>query len=121
MRGDREPASPSHMPIPSVLFQLRARGDQPIRHAPGRLVDCEAPWAMPSVASGWFRSRAASKRPVCLQVPRHMTNNPRIYLWIALALMVWLNYDAWQRDYGPRPDVVTTTTRPANGGPASTA
>jgi YidC/Oxa1 family membrane protein insertase len=50
-----------------------------------------------------------------------MTNNPRIYLWIALALMVWLNYDAWQRDYGPRPDVVTTTTRPANGGPASAA
>jgi YidC/Oxa1 family membrane protein insertase len=49
----------------------------------------------------------------------HMTNNPRIYLWIALALMVWLNYDAWQRDYGPRPDVLTTTTRPANGGPAS--
>jgi YidC/Oxa1 family membrane protein insertase len=49
-----------------------------------------------------------------------MTNNPRIYLWIALALMVWLNYDAWQRDYGPRPDVVTNTTRPANGGPAST-
>src|SRR3979411_1841699 len=49
-----------------------------------------------------------------------MTNNPRIYLWVALALMVWLNYDAWQRDYGPRPDVVTNTTRPANGGPAST-
>jgi YidC/Oxa1 family membrane protein insertase len=44
-----------------------------------------------------------------------MTNNPRIYLWIALALMVWLNYDAWQRDYGPRPDVVTNTARPANG------
>jgi YidC/Oxa1 family membrane protein insertase len=49
-----------------------------------------------------------------------MTNNPRIYLWVALALMVWLNYDAWQRDYGPRPDVVTNTTRPVNGGPAST-
>jgi YidC/Oxa1 family membrane protein insertase len=48
-----------------------------------------------------------------------MTNNPRIYLWIALALMVWLNYDAWQRDYGPRPDAVTNT-RPANGSPAPT-
>jgi YidC/Oxa1 family membrane protein insertase len=50
-----------------------------------------------------------------------MTNNPRIYLWIALALMVWLNYDAWQRDYGPRPDVITNTTRPANSSPATTA
>jgi YidC/Oxa1 family membrane protein insertase len=48
-----------------------------------------------------------------------MTNNPRIYLWIALALMVWLNYDAWQRDYGPRPDVITNATRPANSSPAT--
>jgi YidC/Oxa1 family membrane protein insertase len=49
-----------------------------------------------------------------------MTNNPRIYLWLALLAMGWLNYDAWQRDYGPRPDVLTNTTRPANGGTAST-
>ena len=53
-----------------------------------------------------------------------MTNNPRIYLWIALALMIWLNYDAWQRDYGPRPDVITNTTRIDKGAaaipPAST-
>src|SRR5882757_2277817 len=48
-----------------------------------------------------------------------MTNNPRIYLWIALALMVWLNYDAWQRDYGPTPSVITNTTQPANGKPAT--
>ena len=48
-----------------------------------------------------------------------MTNNPRIYLWVALALMVWLNYDAWQRDYGPRPDVITNTTRPFNANPAT--
>lgn len=49
-----------------------------------------------------------------------MTNNPRFYLWIALVLMVYLNYDQWQRDYGPRPDVLTNTTRPANGVPAPT-
>jgi YidC/Oxa1 family membrane protein insertase len=54
-------------------------------------------------------------------ITRHMTNNPRIYLWIALALMVWLNYDAWQRDYGPRPDVITNTTRPATSSPATAA
>ncbi len=44
-----------------------------------------------------------------------MTNNPRIYLWLALAAMIWLNYDAWQRDYGPRPGLVTSTTEPAAG------
>jgi YidC/Oxa1 family membrane protein insertase len=44
-----------------------------------------------------------------------MTNNPRIYLWVALALMVWLNYDAWNRDYGPKPDVITSTTQISNG------
>jgi YidC/Oxa1 family membrane protein insertase len=28
-----------------------------------------------------------------------MTNNPRVFLWIALALALWLNYEAWVRDY----------------------
>jgi YidC/Oxa1 family membrane protein insertase len=50
-----------------------------------------------------------------------MTNNPRIYLWIALALMIWLNYDAWQRDYGPRPELITNTTQSATGTPATPA
>ena len=44
-----------------------------------------------------------------------MTNNPRIYLWIALALVVWLNYDAWMRDYGPKPGAITTPTTQAPG------
>src|SRR6201996_8802456 len=44
-----------------------------------------------------------------------MTNNPRIYLWIAVALMIWLNYDAWNRDYGVRNDVITRTTQVNNG------
>jgi len=50
-----------------------------------------------------------------------MTNNPRIYLWIALALMVWLNYDAWQRDYTPAQAAITNTTQPANPNPAAAA
>src|SRR5712671_1709247 len=50
-----------------------------------------------------------------------MTNNPRIYLWLALLAMVWLNYTQWQQDYGPRPDAVTNTTRSANGAPAPAA
>lgn len=49
-----------------------------------------------------------------------MTNNPRIYLWIALALLIWLNYDQWQRDYG-HSDVITSTTRGENGTAAAPA
>jgi YidC/Oxa1 family membrane protein insertase len=45
----------------------------------------------------------------------HMTNNPRIYLWVALALMVWLNYDAWNRDYGPKPDILSSVSQPVTG------
>ena len=44
-----------------------------------------------------------------------MTNNPRVFLWIAVALLAWLNYDAWNRDYGPRPELISNTTRPAGG------
>src|SRR5579862_6325048 len=50
-----------------------------------------------------------------------MTNNPRIYLWIALALMLFLNYDAWQRDYGTRPETVTNATQTQGKTPASSA
>ena len=49
-----------------------------------------------------------------------MTNNPRIYLWIALALVVWLNYDAWMRDYGPKPSAITTPTTQMPAGAHST-
>jgi YidC/Oxa1 family membrane protein insertase len=50
-----------------------------------------------------------------------MTNNPRIYLWVALALMIWLNYQAWNTDYGPRPEAITTTSRPGNPPPNTPA
>src|SRR5436305_1855938 len=33
----------------------------------------------------------------------HISNNPRIYIWGALALVVFLNYQAWMTDYGPKP------------------
>ncbi len=49
-----------------------------------------------------------------------MNNNPRIYLWIALALMAWLNWDAYQREYAPAAAAITNTTQPANpNGPPS--
>ena len=50
-----------------------------------------------------------------------MTNNPRIYLWIALALMAWLNWDAYQRDYAPATAAITNTTHPANPNPPPNA
>ena len=29
--------------------------------------------------------------------------NPRIYLWVAVALLLWMNLVQWNRDYGDRP------------------
>jgi YidC/Oxa1 family membrane protein insertase len=36
-----------------------------------------------------------------------MTNNLRLYLWIALGLLLFFNYEAWMADYGPRPQPPT--------------
>src|SRR5690606_588209 len=30
-------------------------------------------------------------------------DNQRVFVWAALALVLWLNYLAWQRDYAPAP------------------
>jgi YidC/Oxa1 family membrane protein insertase len=32
-----------------------------------------------------------------------MTNNIRVFLWLGLALAIWINYTQWQQDYGPKP------------------
>lgn len=32
-----------------------------------------------------------------------MTNNIRVFLWLGLALAIWLNYSQWEIDYGPNP------------------
>jgi YidC/Oxa1 family membrane protein insertase len=45
----------------------------------------------------------------------HMTNNIRLALWAALAIVLFLNYQAWMNDYGPRPDLSTAT--PTSRGP----
>jgi len=37
----------------------------------------------------------------------HMTNSPRLILWIALALILLLNYEAWNRDYARSPSAQT--------------
>ncbi len=32
-----------------------------------------------------------------------MNNNPRFYVWLALLVVLWLNYTAWQREFPPQP------------------
>ena len=39
-----------------------------------------------------------------------MTNNIRVFLWLGLALAVWLNYSQWQMDYGPKAGSPGTAT-----------
>ena len=39
-----------------------------------------------------------------------MTNNIRVFLWVAVALALWLNYSTWQAEYGPKPAPIQTTT-----------
>jgi YidC/Oxa1 family membrane protein insertase len=43
-------------------------------------------------------------------------NNPRLFLWVALALILFVNYQTWMKDYGAVPAAApTTVTSP--GGP----
>jgi YidC/Oxa1 family membrane protein insertase len=49
-----------------------------------------------------------------------MTNNIRVFLWLGLALAVWLNYSQWQQDYGPKPTTsVAATATPGAPKPSS--
>lgn len=36
-----------------------------------------------------------------------MITNPRVFLWLGLALLAWLNYETWTRDYAPVPKTAT--------------
>ncbi len=44
-----------------------------------------------------------------------MTNNIRVFLWIALALALWMNYEAWNRDYGAGPASPTQARSSSQG------
>ena len=47
-------------------------------------------------------------------------DNQRVFIWAALALVLYLNFMAWQKDYAPPPPPATTTqTQSANGAPAA--
>jgi YidC/Oxa1 family membrane protein insertase len=46
------------------------------------------------------------------------STNIRVFLWATLALVLWFNYEAWVRDYGPS---AVTAQPPAAGAPAAGA
>jgi len=46
-----------------------------------------------------------------------MSNNIRIFLWVGLALALWINYSQWKMDYGPKATSATSAGPiAANGG-----
>jgi len=47
-----------------------------------------------------------------------MMKNPRILLWTALALVLWLNYQAWLKDYTPQ-GATTAVTNPQSSAKTS--
>ena len=47
-------------------------------------------------------------------------DNPRLYLWIALALLGWMNVVQWNRDYGSSAPAAASVSTPA-GAPATGA
>ena len=47
-------------------------------------------------------------------------DNPRLYLWIGLALLAWMNVIQWNRDYGAAP-ATTAATAPTDATAAATA
>ena len=46
-------------------------------------------------------------------------NNPRVFLWGALALLLFADYDAWMRDYAVAPAAPTAVTSPDRSGHAA--
>jgi len=49
-----------------------------------------------------------------------MTNsNVRVFMWLGLALALWLNYSQWQVDYGPKPLPASAATAPNGTKPPS--
>jgi YidC/Oxa1 family membrane protein insertase len=39
-----------------------------------------------------------------------MMNNLRVFLWLGLALLLWINFETWQRDYAPPAAVAPAST-----------
>jgi YidC/Oxa1 family membrane protein insertase len=48
-------------------------------------------------------------------------DNPRLFLWIGLALLAWMNIIQWDRDYGSQPAAVSATTAPPGAATSAAA
>jgi len=48
-------------------------------------------------------------------------DNPRLFLWIGLALLAWMNIIQWDRDYGAQSAVATATTAAPGATPMASA
>jgi hypothetical protein len=48
-------------------------------------------------------------------------DNPRIYLWIGVALLLWMNVVQWNRDYGAAPVAATAPAASTDPAAATTA
>ncbi len=44
-------------------------------------------------------------------------NNPRLFLWVALALILFLNYETWMKDYGTTPASAAEVAAAAKAAP----
>ncbi len=50
-----------------------------------------------------------------------MTNNIRVFLWLAVGLALYVNYSQWQMDFGPKSATAVTTGATGEPKPASLA
>ena len=44
------------------------------------------------------------------------STNARVFLWLGLVLALWLNYETWVKDYGPKPGEAPSTAVTATPG-----
>ena len=73
---------------------------------------CAAAGSLPGASAAAIPSTLVDSIRFRVQNIR-MTNNIRVFLWLGLALAVWLNYSQWQVDYGPKPGNPSTATSAA--------
>ena len=57
----------------------------------------------PAASTRCHRTRRPICAPITLMNNTLFPSSPRLYLWATLGLLVFLNYQAWMKDYGPAP------------------
>jgi YidC/Oxa1 family membrane protein insertase len=90
-----ESAARRQLQVPPELFLLRSAIHRAFRCDPRPLARGAPDCALSSLASGRLRPSAAAAHR--FQATDSWLN-PRIYLWIALALLAWMNLVQWSRD-----------------------